>query len=64
MLKNEVFEEYGFNDDCFAISDAHVKKNCNCKLAVIPQIRSMISDIYVHPFYLIKKLIFKLYKNT
>lgn len=46
-LKNEVFKECGFNDDYFVISDAFPvasntitsRKNRNCKLANVPQIR-------------------------
>ena len=47
MLKNEVSKEYGFNDDYFVIGDAFPvasntitsRKNRNCKLADVPQIR-------------------------
>ena len=47
MLKNEVSREYGFNDDYFVIDDAFPvasntitsRKNRNCKLANVPQIR-------------------------
>lgn len=47
MLKDEVSKEYGFNDDCFVIGDAlpvasntiTSRKNHNCELACIPQIR-------------------------
>ena len=46
-LKNEVSKEYGFNDDYFVIGDAFPvasntitsRKNRNCKLANVPQIR-------------------------
>lgn len=47
MLKNEVFEEYGFNDDSFVIDGAFPVasntitsiKNRNCKFADVLQIR-------------------------
>ncbi len=47
MLKNGVSKEYGFNDDYFVIGDAFPvasntitsRKNRNCKLANVPQIR-------------------------
>lgn len=47
MLKYEVSKEYGFNDDYFVIGDAFPvasntitsRKNRNCKLADVPQIR-------------------------
>lgn len=47
MLKNEVSKEYEFKDDYFVIGDAFPiasntitsRKNCNCKLADVPQIR-------------------------
>lgn len=47
MLKEEVSKEYGFNDDYFVIGDAFPvasntitsRKNRNCKLAGVPQIR-------------------------
>ena len=47
MLKYEVSKEYGFNDDYFVIGDAFPvasntitsRKNRNCKLANVPQIR-------------------------
>ena len=47
MLKNEVSKEYGFNDDYFVIGDAFPvasntitsRKNRNCGLAGVPQIR-------------------------
>ena len=46
-LKEEVSKEYGFNDDYFVIGDAFPvasntitsRKNRNCKLADVPQIR-------------------------
>lgn len=47
MLKDEVSKEYGFNDDYFVIGDAFPvasntitsRKNRNCKLSNVPQIR-------------------------
>lgn len=47
MHKNEVSKEYGFNDDYFVIGDTFPiasntitsRKNRNCKLADVPQIR-------------------------
>lgn len=47
MLKNEFSKEYGFNDDYFVICDVFPvasntitsRKNCNCKLADVHQIR-------------------------
>lgn len=47
ILKNEVYKEYGFNDDYFVIGDAFPvanntitsRKNRNCKLADVPQIK-------------------------
>ena len=47
MFKEEVPKEYGFDDDYFVIGDAFPvasntitsRKNCNCELAGVPQIR-------------------------